>query len=131
MQKYETALFDLDGTITDSGPGIMESVQYALTKFGYPEQSEETLRQFVGPSLVDSFTRLYHMTYKEAEQATAAYREVYNTGNLYHAKLYDGIEMVFQRLWTPASESYFSLQNRRARQRGCLIILVSQSTFSM
>ena len=98
MQKYETALFDLDGTITDSGPGIMESVQYALTKFGYAEQSEETLRQFVGPSLVDSFTRLYHMTYKEAEQATAAYREVYNTGNLYHAKLYDGIEMVFQRL---------------------------------
>ena len=35
--KYKTAIFDLDGTITDSGPGIMNSIRYALKKRGLPE----------------------------------------------------------------------------------------------
>ena len=35
--KFQTLLFDLDGTVTDSGPGILNSVRYALEKAGMPE----------------------------------------------------------------------------------------------
>ena len=46
-QKYDLILFDLDGTITDSGEGITKSVQYALSKFGIEEPDLENLRKFL------------------------------------------------------------------------------------
>ena len=49
--KYKIALFDLDGTITDSGPGIVNSIRYALEKYRLPVPDEEILRAFVGPPL--------------------------------------------------------------------------------
>ena len=57
--SYQIILFDLDGTVTDSGPGIMNSVQYALDKFGIGHQERAKLRRFVGPPLSDSFERFY------------------------------------------------------------------------
>lgn len=97
-KKYQAILVDLDGTVIDSGPGIMESVQYALGKMGYEQAGAETLRKFVGPSLMDSFTHLYPMSKEEAEQATAYYREVYSTGNMFHFDLYEGIVSCLQEL---------------------------------
>ena len=52
---YKAILFDLDGTLTDSGEGIMKSVQYALEKLGKPEDDLEKLRVFVGPPLMEEF----------------------------------------------------------------------------
>ena len=46
---YKAILFDLDGTLTDSGEGITKSVQYALEKVGKPEPDLQKLRIFVGP----------------------------------------------------------------------------------
>ena len=46
-----TIFFDLDGTLTDSAPGIIHSVQYALKKYGI-EAEENDLRSFIGPPLV-------------------------------------------------------------------------------
>ena len=48
--KYKTIFFDLDGTITDSAPGIMNSIKYALEKNHLPMLSEEQLRSFIGPA---------------------------------------------------------------------------------
>lgn len=47
--KITTVLFDLDGTLTDSGPGIMNSVKYALEKVGEPIPDVDELRKFIGP----------------------------------------------------------------------------------
>ena len=44
VKMYQTILFDLDGTITDSGSGIMRSILYATEQLGWPAPSEETLR---------------------------------------------------------------------------------------
>ena len=49
--QYELVLFDLDGTLTDSGLGIMNSVQYALKKIGRGVENLEELKCFVGPPL--------------------------------------------------------------------------------
>ena len=51
-------LFDLDGTLTDSGPGITRCVQYALASFGIEEPDLEKLNCYVGPPLLESFTEL-------------------------------------------------------------------------
>ena len=49
--KYSTLLFDLDGTLTDSGEGIIKSAQYALEHFGIIENDMDKLNTFIGPPL--------------------------------------------------------------------------------
>ena len=53
----KSILFDLDGTLTDSGEGIMKSAVYALAHYGIDAPSEAELRTFVGPPLTESFAR--------------------------------------------------------------------------
>ena len=53
----KTILFDLDGTLTDSGEGIINCVIYALERFGLPIPARESLRYFVGPPLHESFIK--------------------------------------------------------------------------
>ena len=55
--SYELVLFDLDGTLTDSGLGIMNSVQYALKKIGRGVENLEELKCFVGPPLAQQFAK--------------------------------------------------------------------------
>ena len=66
---YKAILFDLDGTLTESGPGIMNSVKYALEKFGIRENDFTKLRAFVGPPLIDSFQRFYGLDEGSAKKA--------------------------------------------------------------
>ena len=51
----KTVLFDLDGTLTDSAPGILNSVRFALRKARAPIPDAATLNRFIGPPLLDSF----------------------------------------------------------------------------
>ena len=74
---YRNIMFDLDGTVTDSGRAIISSVEYALSHFGYENQPKEKLQSFIGPSLFDSFTREYAMNEEDCKKAVALYREVY------------------------------------------------------
>mgnify|MGYP000975672132 CR=1 FL=1 len=50
---YKVILFDLDGTLTESGEGITKSVQYALERIGKPEPDLEKLKVFIGPPLME------------------------------------------------------------------------------
>ena len=56
---YDTVLFDLDGTLTDPGEGITNSVSYALRKYGIEVTDRRELYKFIGPPLVDSFMKYY------------------------------------------------------------------------
>ncbi len=87
----EKAIFDLDGTLLDTSPGILESVRFSLRKYGYPELSEEVMYTFVGPPLVDSYMRCLGCSREDAEKLTAAYREYYPTGPMFNAVPYGGI----------------------------------------
>ena len=63
---YKAILFDLDGTLTESGEGITKSVQYALGKLGKPEEDLEKLKVFIGPPLMEQF-----MKYADLDEETA------------------------------------------------------------
>lgn len=91
MSKYQNIIFDLDGTLTDSGPGIIDCVQYALSSFGIEETDMQKLRLFVGPPLEDSFMDLYHMSREEALLAIEKYRERYMPIGVFNNTLYPGI----------------------------------------
>ena len=52
---YKNILFDLDGTLTDPGLGITNSIMYALRKMDKEVMEREALYKFIGPPLMDSF----------------------------------------------------------------------------
>jgi phosphoglycolate phosphatase len=87
----DPVLFDLDGTLTASGPGIISSVRYALATMGRPVPDDATLDQFIGPPLLDSFRYLCGFDPAEVTVAIAAYREYYATDGQYENSVYDGI----------------------------------------
>lgn len=89
--KFQYIFFDLDGTITESGPGIIASVRYSLEKMGYPSDDIDTLRRFIGPPLKESYQKYYGMTVKQAEEAILCYREYYADKGIYENAVYDGV----------------------------------------
>ena len=57
--KKKVILFDLDGTLTDPGVGITNSVMYALEKYGITVSDKSELYKFIGPPLMQSFEKYY------------------------------------------------------------------------
>ena len=96
--QYETIFFDLDGTLTESGPGILKSVQYALAKFGIYEEDLSKLRPFIGPPLVYSFSKFYGMSEQDARRAMAYYREYYPEHGIFDNSVYEGIPALLAQL---------------------------------
>ena len=93
----KTILFDLDGTLTDSGEGIINCAILALEHFGCPIPSREALRVFVGPPLVDSFIR-HGVPANKAEEAVAIYRSRYIPIGKYENTPYPGIRELLEAL---------------------------------
>ena len=93
----KTILFDLDGTLTDSGEGIINCVIYALEKFGLPIPPRENLRYFVGPPLHESFVR-QGVPAEQAEEAVAAYRERYVPTGMFENTPYPGVRELLEKL---------------------------------
>ena len=89
--QYQTILFDLDGTLTDSAPGILNSVRYACRKLGLPLPGEAQLRGFLGPPLPWSFRTILGLGEADAARAVAAFREYYPETGLFENAVYPGI----------------------------------------
>lgn len=93
----KTILFDLDGTLTDSGEGIINCVIYALERLGLPIPDREALRYFVGPPLHESFVK-QGVAADRAEEAVAIYRERYVPTGMFENSPYPGIREVLESL---------------------------------
>ena len=96
--RFNSAIFDLDGTIMDSEEGIVRSVEYALDKMGVTEYDRQTNLRFIGPPLVDSFMEYYSMSEEDALRAVDFYRERYSVTGIYEARMYDGVRELLMRL---------------------------------
>ncbi len=98
MSKYKYILFDLDGTITESGPGIMNAAKYALKHFGIEETDLDKLRLFVGPPLDESFMNRYGFNKEKALEAIAKFREYYNVTGIFENSVYEGMPELLDNL---------------------------------
>ena len=93
----KTILFDLDGTLTDSGEGIINCATLALRHFGLPIPSYEDMRTFVGPPLRDSFIR-FGVPADQADEAIRVYRSRYIPTGMFENTPYPGIRELLEKL---------------------------------
>ncbi len=94
----KAVLFDLDGTVTDPGVGITNSVMYAVRKFGIEPPPREKLYCFIGPPLRESFSKYFGLSSADAEKAVEYYREYYRPTGIFECSLYDGIINAFEMI---------------------------------
>ena len=80
--EISTVLFDLDGTLTDSGSGIINSVKYALKKAGREIPPEDELRKFIGPPLQEQFMKCCEIEEKDYTGNTIRKKEFLTTGSM-------------------------------------------------
>lgn len=95
---YKAILFDLDGTLTESGEGITKCVQYALEKLGKPEADLKKLEVFIGPPLMEQFMKYAGLDEEMARRAVEYYRERYSTIGIFENRPYPGVEEMLQEL---------------------------------
>ena len=74
---FTSILFDLDGTIVDSAPGITSTLAYTFEELGRPVPGPAELLAYVGPPILDSFRERAGMSMGEAAAALAIYRPRY------------------------------------------------------
>lgn len=89
VKQYKYILFDLDGTLTDPREGIINSIQFALKRFGVQKEDHELIH-FIGPPLHHSFQEIFG-TEEKAFEAVAVYREYYATKGIFENLVYSGI----------------------------------------
>ena len=95
---YNWILFDLDGTLTDPGEGITNSVAYALKKYGIEVSDKSELYKFIGPPLRDSFMKYYGFSEDDALKAIEYYREYFRDTGIFENKVYEGVEDMLKSL---------------------------------
>jgi phosphoglycolate phosphatase len=103
VPTYDVILFDLDGTLTDSASGILNSLTYSLTAMGRQAPDHSELRAVLGPPLVDTFTQRFGMSQVECTLAIAKYRERYHDVGLFENEVYPGIENLLLALESTGS----------------------------
>lgn len=93
----KTIFFDLDGTLTDSGEGIINSVCLALNHYNLPIPSREALRVFVGPPLHETFQQ-FGVPADKTDEAVEVFRSRYTTVGIYENTPYPGIRELLETL---------------------------------
>ena len=98
--KYDAVIFDLDGTLTDTLADLKNSVNYALSQFGFPERTAEEIRSFVG----NGVRKLVFLSVPEntpddvSERCLSVFKEHYAANSLVETKPYDGITDILKKL---------------------------------
>ena len=95
---YDAVLFDLDGTLTKSHPGILHCVELSLQELGKPVPPQEELRRFIGPPLWFSYTRFCGLSPEEADKGVELYRRHYKEGGYLECSVYPGALALLEEL---------------------------------
>lgn len=102
---HKSILFDLDGTLTDSGEGIINCAVFALEHFGLPVPSREEMRVFVGPPLHETFVK-FGVPADQAEEAVRVYRTRYLPIGKFENTPYPGVRELLEKLCSDGHRLY-------------------------
>ena len=98
MHKYDFVIFDFDGTVIDTGEGILKSLQYAFEAQGHPIPDLSDMKKFIGPPIHYSFTTFYGVSEDDVGDYIKSYRQRYREKGVYEARVYDGMVETLQTL---------------------------------
>lgn len=97
MKKYDIALFDLDGTLSESGEGILECVRMIFKEMERPLPDDDEIRRFIGPPMYESLKRV-GFNHRDAETGVEIYKKNFIKTGIYKNKVYDGMFEVLDDL---------------------------------
>lgn len=95
---YSAILFDLDGTIVDSAPGITATLAFTFEQLGLPVPSPAELVHYIGPPILDSFRDLAGFSPEQSHEALDIYRAEYLRAGVFNATVYPGIPDVLRAI---------------------------------
>jgi len=98
VPEFSCILFDLDGTIVDSAPGITATLAFTFEKLGLPIPSPAELVAYVGPPILDSFRDLAGFSPEQSRHALDLYRVEYLRTGVFNATVYPGVADVLKRI---------------------------------
>ncbi len=96
--RFPFLLFDLDGTLTESGPGITGSIAWTFRQMGMEPGSSQELRRFIGPPLRDSLQDFRGLSDRETSRFIELYRRRYETVGMFQCEPYPGIPALLEDL---------------------------------
>ena len=91
MKNYDYVIFDFDGTVVDTGEGILKSLQYSFEQMGHEVPDLSDLKKFIGPPIHYSYVTFYGVSEDEVEEYIKKYRERYREIGIYECFVYDGV----------------------------------------
>ena len=98
MSRYKYVLFDLDGTVGESAPGIRKSLEHAITSLDKPLPNLDDYTLYIGPPLLDTFRNLCRFDEPDCQKGLVLYRDFYNETGKYLNKLYNGVKEVLKSI---------------------------------
>ena len=98
MKKYDFVIFDFDGTVVDTGEGILKSLQFAFCDQGDPVPDLSDLKKFIGPPIYYSFTHFYGVPENRVDAYIKSYRARYRKTGVFECALYPGMLEMLQTL---------------------------------
>ena len=98
MNRPEIVLFDLDGTLTDAAPGIVNGFRLVLDRFGIAQPDDAIMRTYLGPPLAVTWREHYGFTDEQVTEGLRIYREYYHDVGMFENQVFDGIPELLRLL---------------------------------
>lgn len=98
MSKYDAVLFDFDGTVADTSPGIKKSLLYAFEVNSLPSMTSGEMDRFIGPPLTESFVKYCGVSDEKAQKMITDFRRKYHKEGVEEFVIYEGLEDAFKVL---------------------------------